>query len=409
MTSTLFKNALVLDTEAGTILGERDVLIESGRIKEVSETSLTAEDARVVDLAGAVLMPGLCDAHVHVTVATPNFAELRRWSPYYVTARASKILGDMINRGFTTVRDAGGADYGLALAVEEGYLVGPRILYSGKALSQTGGHGDVRGRGENDTGDCYCRPGLGRICNGVAEVRQAARDEIRKGAHQIKIMIAGGVSSPTDPVVNNQFSLDEITASVEEAANGHTYVMAHAYTGESIRRGLECGVRSFEHGNLLDPGTAAMMADKAAFLVPTMATYVALARDGIAAGLPAELHAKIGNLQEKGIESIEMAYRAGVKIVYGTDLLGDLHWHQTSEFATRAEVQTNSEVIQSATVTAADLFNMEGDIGVVAPGARADLIVVDGNPLDDLGLLQGQGEHLKAVMKDGAILVDRLR
>ncbi len=408
MTSTIFKNALVLDTEAGAILGERHVLIEDGRIKEVSETSLSAAGARVIDLGGAVLMPGLSDAHVHVTVATPDFAGLRRWSPAYVAARAGKILEAMINRGFTTVRDAGGADYGLALAVEEGYLTGPRILYSGKALSQTGGHGDVRGRGENDTGDCYCRPGLGRVCDGVAEVSRAARDEIRKGAHQIKIMVAGGVSSPTDPVVNNQFSLEEITAAVEEAANGHTYVMAHAYTGESIIRALGCGVRSFEHGNLLDQQAARMMAEKGAFLVPTMSTYVTLTSDGIAAGLPPELHAKLGNLVEKGMESMEMAYRAGVKMVYGTDLLGDLHQHQGREIAIRAEVQTAAEVIRSLTVTAADLFNMVGDIGVVAPGARADLIVVDGNPLEDLGLLQGQGENLKAVMKDGAMVVERL-
>ena len=408
MPSTLFRNALLLDAEAGVILGERHVLVEDGRIKEVADSPINAGGAQVVEVGGRVLMPGLCDAHVHVTVATPNFAALRRWSPYYVTARASKILGDMIRRGFTTVRDAGGADYGLAAAVEEGYIIGPRILYSGKALSQTGGHGDVRGRGENDMGDCYCRPGLGRLCDGVAEVRLAVRDEIRKGAHQIKIMVAGGVSSPTDPVVNCQFSEEEITAAVEEAANGHTYVMAHSYTGESIVRALRCGVRSFEHGNLMDAEAADMMVEKGAFLVPTMATYVTLSRDGIAAGLPAAMHAKIGNLVEKGMEALELAYRKGVKIVYGTDLLGDLHWHQTSELATRAEVQTNAEVIRSATVTAAELFNMQGDIGIVAPGARADLIVVDGNPLENLGILEGQGENVPAVMKDGVFAVNRL-
>ena len=406
MPSTLFRNGAVLDTEAGAIVGERDVLVENCRIKEVSDTRIKAAEARIVDVGGRVLMPGLCDGHVHVIAATADFAGLRRSSPYYVTARAGKILRDMISRGFTTVRDAGGADYGLAAAVEEGYLVGPRILYAGKALSQTGGHGDFRGRGENDVGECYCRPNIGRVCDGVSEVRRAARDEIRKGATQIKLMISGGVCSPTDPIANTQFSLEEITAAVEEATAGHTYVMAHAFSSDSISRALGCGVRSFEHGNMMDEDTADLLVEKGAFLVPTLATQVMLAKEGISAGLPPALHAKIGDLVEKGMEALEIAHRRGVKLVYGTDLLGDLHAHQSIEFSIRSEIQKPSEIIRAATATAAELFNMVGEIGVVAPGGRADILVVDGNPLEDLGLLQEQGKHLKVIMKDGKFVAN---
>lgn len=407
MQCTLFRNGRLLDTKAGEIVGERDVLIEGGRIKEVSDTPIKVAEARVLDVAGCVLMPGLCDGHVHVTAATADFAGLRRSSPYYVTARAGMILHDMIRRGFTTVRDAGGADYGLAAAVEEGYLVGPRILFAGKALSQTGGHGDFRGRGENDVGDCYCRPAMGRVCDGVSEVRRAARDEIRKGATQLKIMISGGICSPTDPVANTQFSLDEITAAVEEATAGHTYVMAHSFSSDSITRALGCGVRSFEHGNLMDEETASLLAEKGAFLVPTLVTQVMLEKDGIAAGLPPALHAKVGDLVEKGMEALEFAHRRGVKLVYGTDLLGALHEHQSLEFSIRSEIQKPAEIIRSATATAAELFNMVGEVGDVVPGGRADILVIDGNPLEDLGLLQEQGRHLKVIMKDGEFVANR--
>ncbi len=409
MPSMLFENAAVLDTVAGEILEDHHVLVADGRITEVSDTPITTATAEAVDLGGRVLMPGLCDAHVHVTVSTPDLALLRRWSPYYVTARATGILRAMLRRGFTTVRDAGGADYGLAQAVEEGHIEGPRILHSGKALSQTGGHGDMRGRGENDSGDCYCRPGLGRLCDGVTEVRRAARDEIRKGARQIKIMVSGGVASPTDPIANIQYSEEEMTAAVSEAAAAETYVMAHAYTSRATTRALHCGIRSIEHGNLVDEDCIRLLIDKGAFLVPTLATYKTLTSDGLAAGMPPELHANLGALLERGMEALETADRLGAKLAYGTDLLGDLHEHQSLEFMIMAEVQKPIDVIRAATVGAAELFNMTGELGVVAPGARADLLVVDGDPLADLGLLQDQGRHMMLIMKDGEALVNRLR
>jgi len=209
----LFKNCAVLDTERGELLPGHEVLVEGEIIREVSGRSIEAPEATVFDLGGRTLMPGLCDAHVHVTAIDADLTKLDRISPSYITARSINVLRGMLRRGFTTVRDAGGADHGLAQAVREGVCEGPRILYSGRALSQTGGHGDVRSPGE-EAGHTCCPPlwALSRIGDGVAEVRRAARDELRKGACQVKIMVSGGVASPSDRVANTQFSLDEIRA-----------------------------------------------------------------------------------------------------------------------------------------------------------------------------------------------------
>jgi imidazolonepropionase-like amidohydrolase len=408
MSRIVFRNAMVLDPAKGDLAGERNVLVEDGTIAAVSKEALEHEDARAVDLEGRTLMPGLCDAHVHVTAVTPDFAALRHWSPFYVAARAADILEGMLMRGFTTVRDAGGADFGLAQAVEEGYIAGPRILFCGKALSQTGGHGDMRGPGEHSLGECFCCAGLGHVCDGVTEVRRAARTEIRKGANQIKIMASGGVSSPTDRISNLQFSVEEMSAIVAEAEAAGLYVMAHAYTADAVNRALECGVRSIEHGNLLDSGSIDLFAKTDAFLVPTLSTYHALWDEGVEAGLPADMHGKIAEVMDAGMTALELADRSGVKIAYGTDLLGSMHRHQSNEFALRAQVQASDSIIRSATTVAAELFGLAGRIGVVAEGARADLLVVDGNPLDDLSLLQDQGRHMPAIMKDGVFCKNEL-
>ncbi|KGJ11143.1 imidazolonepropionase-like amidohydrolase [Paracoccus versutus] len=400
MTTTLLKNASILDVDAGSLSATCDVLIAEGRIAEIGSRAMTAE--RVIDLKGRTLMPGLCDAHVHVIVPMNSFALLTKWSPFYTAIRAMPILRDMLMRGFTTVRDAGGADFGLARAVEEDLIPSPRILYSGKALSQSGGHGDMRGPGETAYDDHYYVPSLGRICNGVAEVRAAVRDEIRRGAHQVKLMVGGGIASYTDPIHYVQFSREEIRAAVEEAGNASTYVMAHAYTNRCIRHAVECGVRSIEHGNFLDDETAALMRESGAYLVPTLSAYTTMWEEGLQVGMPAELHAKIRPVLDAGPRQLEIAARHGVPMVYGTDLIGPLHRHQSLEFRIRGEVLPAAEVIRQATCNAAALFNMQDQIGRVKEGLRADLIALRGNPLEDLGLLQAP-ENLSLIMKDGRI------
>ena len=223
--SLILRNGLLLDTRAGMVVGTRDVVVEKGRIAEVSENAASRDGVAEIELAGKILMPGLCDAHVHVIASSASFPQLLTWSPLYTAARASELLRAMVDRGFTTVRDCGGADFGLARAVDEGLLDGPRILYAGHAISQTGGHGDMRGPGEN-WDNCCCCAGLGVIADGVSEMRRACREEIRKGANFIKIMASGGTASPTDRISSTQFADEEVQAAIEEAEAAEIYVPA---------------------------------------------------------------------------------------------------------------------------------------------------------------------------------------
>lgn len=408
MTTTLFTNAAVLDTKAGAILPDRQVLVREGLIAEVSEGAIAASVDHSLDLRGRVLMPGLCDGHVHVTAITPNFALLKGLSPFYVSAASAEILQGMLMRGFTTVRDAGGADFGLAQAVEEDRLIGPRVLFCGHALSQTGGHGDMRSPGQHELDQCFCCAGLGLVCDGVPEVRRAAREEIRKGATHIKIMASGGVSSPTDRIDSTQFSLEEIDAIVEEATAANLHVMAHAYTARAINRLLARGVRTIEHGNLLDEESCRLFLEHGAFLTPTLATYSALASEGVEAGLPADLALKVPIVLDAGARALELAQRQRVRMVFGTDLLGRMHRHQLNEFNLRKDVVPAADLIRAATCTAAEAFLREGEFGVVAPGARADLLVVEKNPLDDITVLTAPERNLKAVMKAGRFYKNEL-
>jgi imidazolonepropionase-like amidohydrolase len=384
-----------------------DVLIEGNRIREVSDQPLTSATARVIDARGRTLMPGLIDAHYHAVLADVNVANLTRLSPYHLAQHARILLENSLRRGFTTVRDAGGADFGIAQAIGEGLIQGPRLFYSGRALSQTGGHGDMRHRGDAHPTLCACGQSshvIGIIADGVAAVRQAAREELRKGATQIKIMASGGVASPADPIWNLQFSEEEIRAVVWETHAWRTYVMAHAYTPEAISRCVEYGVRSIEHANLIDAGTAALCARHDAFVVPTLVTYEALARDGHELGLPQVSQDKLVEVRDAGLRSLEYLRDAGVKTGFGTDLLGQLHRYQSEEFSIRAEVLTPLEILRQATSINAELLNRGGELGTIAADALADVLLVDGNPMEDLSLLQNDGRHLSVIMKDGKLI-----
>ncbi len=405
MATIVFANCAVLDGTRAERREDHHVLVEGGVIREVADRPIRSAAAETIDLNGATLMPGLIDAHVHVIAVDHVLARLSEQPASLVALQAARVLEGMLMRGFTTVRDAGGADGGLAQAVEDGLVRGPRVFPSGQALSQTGGHGDLRPRTRSTSVvACACCEGgaaLARIADGVAECRRAARDELRKGATQIKIMASGGVASPYDPVWNLQYSEDEVRAIVEEARAWRTYVMAHAYTPEAIRRSVDFGVRSIEHGNLIDEATAAQVAGADAFVVPTLVTFDALHRFGRDLGFPEASLAKLGDVREAGLRSLEILQRARVRIGFGTDLLGAMHRHQAHEFAIRAEAMAPFDIVRSATAINAELLNRVGELGVVAPGACADLIVLDGDPLADISLLDGQGEHLTHIMKDG--------
>jgi imidazolonepropionase-like amidohydrolase len=308
------------------------------------------------------------------------------------------------------VRDTAGGDWGMQIASDTGLVDGPRLFISGMAISQTGGHGDFRQRVDHGEpcGCAHMLNGIGRIADGVPEVRRAARDEIRLGADQIKVMASGGVASVADPIHFLQYSVEELEALVDEARRAGTYVMAHAYTADAIARCIAAGVRTIEHGNLLDEPTARMMAERGAYLVPTLSTYFALAEHGAALGFPEDGLQKLKDVLSVGTKSLEIARAAGVKMGFGTDLLGELQVHQSGEFAIRAAVLSPAEIIRSATLIGAEILAMEGRLGIVAPGAFADLLAVDGNPLDDLRLLQDDGAHLALIVKDGAIVKNNL-
>ena len=412
MTSPIaLHNATLFDSATGELRPHATVTVEGERIVDVAYDAAPGPGARAVDLAGRTLLPGLIDGHVHVTATIPDFFRLTLLPQTLIAAQAKDILAGMLMRGFTTVRDAGGADTGLVQAVERGHFIGPRLFIAGRAITQTGGHGDSRPAFFQGNSGCICCGAagmLGSIADGVGPVRRAAREELRNGAHHIKVMAGGGIASPSDPLDGTQYSEEEMTAIVQEARAARTYVMAHAYTPEAISRAINCGVRSIEHGNLLDAETAALMAQKGAFLVPTLSTYDALYRNGERLGWSSQMMAKLELVRSQGVDAIRFARAANVKIGYGTDLLGEMHADQSLEFTLRAPAMPASEILRSATFVNAEMMGQAGKLGVIAPGAYADLVVVDGNPLQDLTLLQEQGRHLPLIMKAGKLCKNEL-
>ena len=350
-------------------------------------------------------MPGLIDCHVHVVASMMNLTMNAQLPDALAVLRSLPIMRGMLDRGFTTVRDVGGAPYALAEAVEQGLAPAPRLVVCGKAISKTGGHTDGRPRYDTHDPTRWARNfgALGRVADGVDEVRRACRQELRQGAQFIKVMANGGVSSPTDPIAWQGYSVAEMTAAVEEARDAQTYVSAHLYTSEAIERALRCGVHSLEHCNRIDAPTARLAAKAGAVAVPTLVTYEALAQDGASLGLPPESIAKIEDVRAAGMGSLSILRDAGVTMAFGTDLLGETHVRQSEEFAIRSRVLPSAEVFASATTVAARLIGMEGRLGVVMPGAIADLLVVQGAPLEDAAILADHQRSILMVMKVGAV------
>jgi imidazolonepropionase-like amidohydrolase len=409
-----FKNFELLDPEAGDVAGGHELVVEGELIKEVAGQPINlasaSANADVIDCGGRTLMPGLIDSHVHVVLSEVAIPRMESLPLTLMTARAAVLMRGMIDRGFTTVRDTGGADWGLKEATDKGLLPGPRLFIAGKAIGPTGGHSDPRRR--TDFGPrCHCCNAMAFtmcVADGVAQVRRAVREEMRQGCDQVKIMMSGGVASPYDPLDSLQFSMGEVEAAVEEARAFGRYVCAHAYSARAIERAVRGGVRTIEHGNLIDDASAKLMAENGMFLIANLVTYFEMKKHAAAYGMSADMLAKNELVIGGALKSLEICKRHGVPVGYGTDLLGQLQGAQSQEFTLRAEVLSPAEIIRSATTIGAQIVRQEGKLGCLAPGAFADLLVVDGNPLKDLSRLQGQGQHLSVIMKGGRFHKNRL-
>lgn len=400
----LFRNLKLLDPAFDEPRDGYEVLVEGERIREASDTPIRTQTADVVDCGGRVLMPGLIDCHVHSMHSEVYTRKLEDIPLTLAAARGAARLKGMIDRGFTTVRDAGGTDWGMKTAVETGLIPGPRMFIAGRSIGPTGGHSDGRSR-TNPGYACPCCNGMAFlriVVDGEDQVRKVVREQMRQGSDQIKIMVSGGVASPYDPLDSLQFSIPEIEAAVEEAENFGRYVMAHAYSAEAIARAVTHGVRTIEHGNLIDDAAAKLMAEKGAYMVPNLIAYVAMKERAAGYGMPAVMLEKNELVLEGGYRSLEICAAAGVKVAYGTDLLGDLIEDQSREFSIRREVQPAIEVIRAATTIAAEVIRRPGQLGTIAPGAWADLILIDGDPVADITRLERQGQHMAFIMKGGA-------
>ena len=406
MSITVFANTFLIDCTGGEPVDGAAVVVEDHRVKEVvrhGKVGALPGPVTTIDCKGATLMPGLTDAHVHICAVTENITDQHRhYPPSYIAARAMRRAEECLMQGFTTVRDAGGADYGFRLAVEEGHFPGPRLLVSGNYLSQTGGHGDKRRRAEWIDPVSCCAGMVGSIADGVDEVRKAAREQLRRDVDQIKIMASGGAMSPSDELDTTQYTVAEMRAAVEEAQAVGKYVLSHAYSDSAVRRAIEAGVRSIEHGNLIREAAAQAIKNAGAYLVPTMVTYEAIYRDGKRYGIGDHQIQKIDLARQQSVQGLTYAYRAGCKIGSGSDLLGDMASQRTVELELKAQVMKPMEVLLSATKVNAEIFRLQDKIGSVEPGKYADLIVVAGNPLKNLRVFQNQ-DNLRLIMKGGRV------
>jgi imidazolonepropionase-like amidohydrolase len=401
----ILHNVTLIDGTGADPRPGTSVEVKSGRIARVVEGGKMAGkgEARVIDLAGAFLLPGLTDAHVHLGLTEANGVPTQPWAEW--AARVTGFLGQALDQGFTTVRDAGALDPAWARVVEKGMVRGPRLLPSGAFISQTGGHGDWRASYQQ-ADPVQPIPGLFAgyvLADGPDAVRRAAREELRRGATQIKVMASGGVASPTDPNDSTQFTVEELRAAVEEAEARGTYVLAHAYHPKSIAQCLEAGVRTIEHGNLLDEETAVQMARAGTFLVPTLITYDILAEGGERLGFTSYQVKKLQQVWKAGEESVRIAARAGVKIGSGSDLLGPAMSLKARELVIKARILSPMEAIVSATRTNAELFGLADEIGTVEEGKIADLVVFDRDPLGDPEVL-ADASRVRLVVQGGAVV-----
>jgi imidazolonepropionase-like amidohydrolase len=406
MSVTVFQNCTLLDCTGADPAARSTVVVDGDRITGVQRGKQPAPpaDATVIDCGGRTAMPGLTDAHIHAAIIETDMHKARTESPATFAFRVKDVLEQTLQAGFTTVRDAFGLDWGFVQATERGYVKGPRILFVGGCLSQTGGHGDWREAHmqENPFPTVHGLVAAPRICDTPDEMRRAAREMLRMGAHGIKLMAGGGCMSPTDEIEHTQFTIEEMAAAAYEARTVGKICLAHVYTPQGIMNAVTAGVRSIEHGNFLDEASAASMQNAGAYFVPTLTTYFLISAYGEAEKIPQRMIDKINKAKERGLESLAVARAAGLKICSGSDVLSSMQPFKSMELGLKAQVLGNHAAILSATRTNAELFGMAEQIGTIEVGKLADVIVVDGNPLEDIGVLQDAGKVV-CVMRGGQV------
>ncbi len=406
MSVLILKNATLIDGTGREPIPNASVIVEGERIREVLTTSpgKVPSEATTIDCRRQTLLPGLIDAHVHLAAVEANIMDQqRRNSASMLVIRTLRVIKESLDQGFTTVRDAGGADAGFREAVKQGLIPGPRLLVAGCPLSQTGGHGDFRLPTETRPPSEDPAGISARICDGVDQVRRAAREQLRLGADHLKVMAGGGAMSPSDEIDTSQYSIEELKAVVLEAEAVGTYVMAHVYSGRSVRNCAAAGIRSCEHGNLLDEESARAMRDAGTFLVPTLVTYEMISRMGKDLGIPDNNVRKINEAKERGLEALAIAHRVGVKIASGSDLLGPMQIYKGMELELQSRVQGPMGALIASTKTNAELLRKEKDLGTIEPGKLGDFVLVNGDPLKDMKLFQQYQEKITLIIQGGRI------
>ena len=415
-TTTLFQNVRVFDGKSGTVSAPSNVLIKGNIIAGVSAADIAVDpkaSPTIIAGGGRVLMPGLIEAHWHAMMVAPTFATALTADMGYINLVAGREAEATLMRGFTTVRDMGGPTFGLKRAIDEGLVVGPRIYPSGAFISQTAGHGDFRQLSDiprtPTTPLSYAeRIGVAAIADSPDEVRLRARENLMRGASQVKLMAGGGVSSPFGPLDTTQYTEPELRAAVEAAEDWGTYVAAHAYTPRSIKRAIDAGVLCIEHGHLLDEATARLMADKGIWL-------------SIQPFLDDEdanpVHSPMMRARQLEVitgtdRAYALAKKYKIKTAFGTDVLFDarLAGRQGAQLAKLVRWYTPGEALKMATGDNGQLLALSGlrspypgKLGVVEEGALADLLLVDGNPVENIGLISDPARNFVVIMKDGKI------
>lgn len=406
MGTIILRNAYIIDCTEADPLPNGCVVIEGERIKEVfsGAPGRVPSDAITLDCRHQTLLPGLIDAHAHMGAVDVNIIEQqRKYFSSMLVILSLKVAKETLDQGFTTVRDEGGIDTGFREAVDQGLVPGPRLFVAGRILSQTGGHGDFRLPTERYSPVEIMGGVATGIYDGVDEVRRAAREQLRQGVDHVKVIAGGGAMSASDEIDSSQYSVEELKAAVFEAESAGKYVSAHVYSVRSILNCLTAGVRSIEHGNLLDEGAAQDIKEAGAFLVPTLATYEMMSRMGKDLGVPENNIRKMNEARELGLEALEIANRTGVKIGSGSDLLGPMQCYKGVELELKSRVLGPMGAIIASTKTNAELVRREKDLGTIEGGKLADLILIDGNPLEDISVLQLYQEKITMIMKEGSL------